>query len=30
MEKEKLGIELNEGKITDFLFDNYIIDGLSF
>ena len=28
MENKKLGIELNKGEITDFLFDNYIIDGL--
>jgi hypothetical protein len=30
MENEKLGIELNKGEITDFQFDNYIIDGLFF
>jgi hypothetical protein len=30
MENKKLGIELNKGEITDFLFDNYIIDGLFF
>jgi hypothetical protein len=28
MKNKKLGIELYKGEITDFLFDNYIIDGL--